>query len=52
MSAVKAEQQYISIEEYLAFEEKSEVKHEYEDGQIFAINGGFQTIDRRMDINV
>ncbi|MEZ4888004.1 MAG: Uma2 family endonuclease [Chitinophagales bacterium] len=40
MSAVKLKEQYISIEEYLAFEEKSEAKHEYENGQIFAMSGG------------
>jgi len=40
MSAVKLKQQYLSIEEYLAFEEISEVKHEYENGQIFAMSGG------------
>ncbi len=40
MVAKKLNQAYLSIEEYLAFEEKSEVKHEYEDGQIFAMAGG------------
>lgn len=40
MSAVKLKQKHWSIEEYLAFEEKAEGKHEYEKGQIFAIAGG------------
>ncbi|MGB0931411.1 MAG: Uma2 family endonuclease [Chitinophagales bacterium] len=40
MSAVKLKQQNFTIEEYLAFEEKSAIKHEYENGQIFAMSGG------------
>lgn len=30
----------MSVEEYLAFEEKSKIKHEYMDGEIFAMAGG------------
>ncbi len=40
MSAVKLNQKNWSVEEYLVFEAKSEVKHEYENGQIFAMAGG------------
>ncbi len=40
MSAVKLNQQHLSIAEYLAFEEKSEVKYEYENGHVFAMAGG------------
>ncbi|MEK7723832.1 MAG: Uma2 family endonuclease [Acidobacteriota bacterium] len=32
-------QEFISIEEYLAFEEKSKRKHEYMDGEVFAMAG-------------
>jgi Uma2 family endonuclease len=37
MVAVKVD--YISPEEYLALEDKSPVKHEYIDGQVFAMSG-------------
>lgn len=40
MSAVQLEQQNFTIEEYLAFEAKSAIKHEYENGQVFAMSGG------------
>ena len=40
MSAAKLEQQNFTIEEYLAFEAKSAIKHEYENGQVFAMSGG------------
>lgn len=39
MSAVPAPK-YVSIEEYLVLEEDSEVKHEYYQGEIFAMAGG------------
>lgn len=39
MSAVPATK-YISIEDYLAAEETSEVKHEYYKGEVFAMAGG------------
>jgi Uma2 family endonuclease len=42
MSAVPATK-LISIEDYLAMEEESEVKHEYYQGEVFAMAGG--TID-------
>ncbi len=29
----------MSVEEYLAFEEKSKIKHEYMDGEIFTMAG-------------
>ena len=32
-----------TVDEYLALEEKSEVKHEYFDGEIFAMAGGTPT---------
>lgn len=40
MVAKKLTQVYLSIEEYLAFEAEATEKHEYEDGQIFAMSGG------------
>ena len=40
MSAVKLDQQHLSVEEYLVFEAEAKEKHEYEDGQIFAMAGG------------
>lgn len=40
MAAVKLNQKYLSIEEYLALEADSEVKHEYENGRVFAMAGG------------
>ncbi|MEM8526348.1 MAG: Uma2 family endonuclease [Bacteroidota bacterium] len=39
MGALKLDQKY-TFEEYLAFEEISDVRHEYHDGQIFAMAGG------------
>lgn len=39
MSAVPPAK-FISIEEYLTIEEKSEVKHEYFQGKLFAMAGG------------
>lgn len=39
MSAVPATK-LLSIEEYLAMEDNAEVKHEYYQGEIFAIAGG------------
>lgn len=30
---------YLSVEDYLAYEEKSEIRHEYIDGEIFATSG-------------
>lgn len=36
---------YITVEEYLAAEEISEIKHEYYDGEIFAMAGGSEQHD-------
>lgn len=37
--ALAKKQDFISVQEYLAFEEKSKRKHEYMDGEIFAMAG-------------
>lgn len=37
--ALAAEKNYMTIEEYLGFEKKSKVKHEYMDGEIFSMAG-------------
>jgi Uma2 family endonuclease len=39
-AAVAIQDDFISLEEYLAREESSEVRHEYHDGQIYAMAGG------------
>jgi Uma2 family endonuclease len=39
MSQASAKQKIMSVEEYLAFEEKSKRKHEFMDGEIFAMAG-------------
>ena len=39
MSAVGVSSRFISIEEYLAGEQHSEVRHEYIDGQVYAMTG-------------
>ena len=39
MTAAAAVQTYLTPEEYLAFERKAKTKHEYLDGQIFAMSG-------------
>ena len=41
MTSVKDEK-WLSIEEYLALEEKSQIQHEYVDGRLFAMTGGTQ----------
>lgn len=40
MAATAAKLDYITVEDYLAGEEVSEVKHEYVDGQVYAMAGG------------
>lgn len=37
--ALAAKENYLTVDEYLAFEEKSKLKHEYMDGEIFAMAG-------------
>ena len=39
MSQATAEK-LMSVEEYLALEEKSKIRHEYMDGEIFVMSGG------------
>jgi Uma2 family endonuclease len=39
MSQASAKQEFISVEKYLAFEEKSKRKHEYMDGEVFQMAG-------------
>jgi Uma2 family endonuclease len=39
MSALPHDQRFMSPEEYLKFERESEIKHEYLDGEIFAMTG-------------
>jgi Uma2 family endonuclease len=40
MSALeKTKKQYITVEEYFAMEEQSEIRHEYFDGEVFAMAG-------------
>lgn len=38
-AAEKIKKHYISVEEYFAIEEQSEIRHEYYDGEIFAMAG-------------
>ncbi|MEB4590898.1 Uma2 family endonuclease [Candidatus Thiothrix sp. Deng01] len=40
MASTAEKLDYITVEEYLAGEEGSEIKHEYVDGQIYAMAGG------------
>ena len=40
--AVMASQGFISVEEYLAFEDSSRIKHEYVAGRVYAMNGANQ----------
>ena len=42
---------YISEQEYLAAERESEIKHEYFDGEIFAMSGA-KTNHQRITMNV
>lgn len=39
MTAVSVSSRFISVEEYLAGEQSSEVRHEYIDGQVYAMTG-------------
>lgn len=39
MGFALAKERLLTVEEYLAFEEKSRIKHEYMDGEIFAMAG-------------
>jgi Uma2 family endonuclease len=38
--AISTKKDFISVEEYLAFEERSKYRHEYLDGEIFQMAGG------------
>ena len=40
MAAVAEKCDYLSVEDYLAGEEVSDIKHEYVDGQVYAMAGG------------
>jgi Uma2 family endonuclease len=40
MSGVAQGQQFISVEDYLEGERRSEVRHEYTGGQVYAMTGG------------
>lgn len=40
MAQVLTKDKLMTVEEYLAFEEKSRVRHEYMDGEVFAMAGG------------
>lgn len=39
MSQASAKQRIMTVEEYLAFEERSKIRHEYIDGEVFAMAG-------------
>ena len=45
-TVLKKEPDYISLEEYLAGELVSEIKHEYVDGQVYAMTGGTDNHER------
>ncbi len=40
MAATAKKLDYISVEDYLAGEKVSEIRHEYADGQVYAMAGG------------
>jgi len=51
MAADPQSMQYMSVEEYLAYDRAGDVKHEYIDGYVIALAGG-TTAHNRLTLNM